>query len=447
MSLEQRLQNVAVLGAGGKMGSGISLLLAREMTLEKIKPENAGKTYELHLIDVNPEALEGLKQYLHKQAIKFVQKKADKVQPLYQQAGKNLEGDALAAAFAEDMQSILRPTTDVNTAAAATMVFEAIIENVDIKTSVLKQLGKACSPDTFFFSNTSSIPIHILNEKAELGGRIIGFHFYNPPAVQKLVEIIVPDGVNPDLPPLAEALGKRLGKILIPSNDVAGFIGNGHFMRDGLHGIAEAQRLQETYSFVQSIYMMNRVSQDFLIRPMGIFQLIDYVGLDVFQAILNIMNPHFPDENLHSDLIDELVKRGVKGGQYSDGSQKDGFLKYEGGKIVGVYDLNAGEYVGLESGDWKQQADAALGPLPEGHLPWKAMLKEENREEKLKTYFTNLRQMDTLGADLARRYLKRSKEIGLQLVEQGVANKAEDVNGVLMYGFYHLYGPINDYID
>ncbi len=75
------------------------------------------------------------------------------------------------------------------------------------------------------------------------------------------------------------------------------------------------------------------------------------------------------------------------------------------------------------------------------------MLKEENREEKLKTYFTNLRQMDTLGADLARRYLKRSKEIGLQLVEQGVANKAEDVNGVLMYGFYHLYGPINDYID
>ncbi len=447
MSLENRLQNVAVLGAGGKMGSGISLLLAREMTLEKLKPENAGKTYELHLIDVNPNALEGLKKYLYKQAVKFVQKKPEKVQPLYEQAGKKLEGEALANAFAEDMQALLRPTTDLTTAAAATMVFEAIIENVDIKTNVLRQLGKACAPDTFFFSNTSSIPIKILNEKSELGGRLIGFHFYNPPAVQKLVEIIVPEGVHPELPPLAEALGKRLGKILIPSNDVAGFIGNGHFMRDGLHGIAEAQRLQKDYSFVQSIYMVNRVSQEFLIRPMGIFQLIDYVGLDVFQAILNIMNPHFPDENLHSDLIDELVSRGVKGGQYSDGSQKDGFLKYEAGKIVGVYDLDKSDYLPLDEGDWKAQADTALGPLPEGHLPWKAMLKEENREEKLKTYFANLREMDTLGADLARRYLKRSKEIGLQLVQQGVANKAEDVNGVLMYGFYHLYGPINDYID
>jgi hypothetical protein len=47
---------------------------------------------------------------------------------------------------------------------------------------------------------------------------------------------------------------------------------------------------------------------------------------------------------------------------------------------------------------------------------------------------------------LALAYLKRSKEIGNQLVDQGVANKAEDVNGVLLNGFYHLYGPINDYV-
>ncbi len=447
MSLEKRLQNVAVLGAGGKMGSGISLLLAREMTLEKLKPENSGNTYELHLIDVNSDALEGVKQYLHKQAIKFVQKKPEVVQDLFQQAGQALEGDALAEAFAREMQSILRPTTNLRTAAEANMVFEAIIENVDIKTKVLGELGNACAANTFFFSNTSSIPIHVLNEKSNLGGRIIGFHFYNPPAVQKLVEIIVPEGVHPELPPLAESLGKRLGKILIPSNDVAGFIGNGHFMRDGLHGIGEAQRLQEDYSFVAAIYMINRVSQEFLVRPMGIFQLIDYVGLDVFQAILNIMNPHFPEEDLHSDLIDEMVKRGVKGGQYPDGSQKDGFLKYEGGKIVAIYDFSSGSYVPLNEGDWKAKADAALGDLPASHHPWKTLVKAENRSEVLKKYFTELKQMDTLGAQLALRYLKRSKEIGLQLVQQGVANRAEDVNGVLMYGFYHLYGPINDFIE
>ena len=76
----------------------------------------------------------------------------------------------------------------------------------------------------------------------------------------------------------------------MPSNDVAGFIGNGHFMRDALHGVAEVERLAAECGFVEAVYMVNRVSQDFLVRPMGIFQLIDYVGLDVCQCILGVMN-------------------------------------------------------------------------------------------------------------------------------------------------------------
>ena len=54
--------------------------------------------------------------------------------------------------------------------------------------------------------------------------------------------------------------------------------------------------------------------------------------------------------------------------------------------------------------------------------------------------------MRTLGAVLAIKYLKRSKEIGQYLVDSGIAQNAEDVNGVLKNGFYHLYGPINDYV-
>jgi len=62
------------------------------------------------------------------------------------------------------------------------MVFEAIIENEDIKLGIYRKLKELCPPHTFFFTNTSSIPIRVLDGEADLGGRIIGFHFYNPPA-------------------------------------------------------------------------------------------------------------------------------------------------------------------------------------------------------------------------------------------------------------------------
>ncbi|MFQ5584174.1 MAG: 3-hydroxyacyl-CoA dehydrogenase family protein, partial [Calditrichia bacterium] len=341
---------------------------------------------------------------------------------------------------------ILNFSSDLNSTGGSLMVFEAVIENIDLKLTLLKQLKNICPGQAFFFSNTSSIPIKLMDEGAGLNGRIIGYHFYNPPAVQKLVEIIIPGNLHPDLTEIAYELGKRLGKILIPSNDIAGFIGNGHFTRDGLHALSEVERLQSEFSFVQAIYVVNRISQDFLIRPMGIFQLIDYVGLDVFQSILSIMNPYFENENLHSELIDRMVEAGVKGGQFPDGSQKDGFLKYENYKPAGVYDLDSGKYVLYSEGNWKAEADQKIGELPQGHLPWKTLLKDPQRTEKLAAYFKNLNAMDTMGAALARAYLKRSKEIGEQLISGGVANSVGDVNGVLMNGFFHLYGPINDYV-
>lgn len=443
MTLNDRLENVAVLGAGGKMGSGISLLLAQEMTLQKLQPENRNRTYRLTLMDVDPEALSGLQQYLKKQGGKFAQKNAEKLQPLFPTASTP---EAIGEEFVKHLGAILNPVTDLAAVKNSRMVFEAILEKLDLKVKVFHQLKENCSDQTYFFSNTSSIPIKELDDRVGLNGRIIGFHFYNPPAVQRLVELIIPKNIRPELPELSRELGKRLKKIIIPSNDVAGFIGNGHFMRDGLHGITEVERLSGEMGFVKAVYTVNRVSQEFLIRPMGIFQLIDYVGLDIFQSILKIMNPYFSEENLHSEMIDTLVAKGVKGGQFSDGSQKDGFLKYEEGRPVGVYSPDSAAYQLYSDGDWKADADSWIGTLPEGHASWKAMLKDENRAASLKSYFANLTAADSPGARIAAAYLKRSKEIGRQLVSGGVANSAEDVNGVLMNGFFHLYGPINDYV-
>ena len=72
--------------------------------------------------------------------------------------------------------------------------------------------------------------------------------------------------------------------------------------------------------------------------------------------------------------------------------------------------------------------------------------RDRDKDKKLAAYFSNLMKADTRGARLAQPYLKRSKEIGQHLVDSKVAQSADDVNGVLLNGFYHLYGPINDYV-
>jgi len=357
-----------------------------------------------------------------------------------------VENTEIINQFTNDVLSVVRPFTDLETAKKVHLVFEAIIENEIIKIDVLKKLNQLCATDTYFFTNTSSIPISVLDKGVGLNGRIIGFHFYNPPAVQKLAELITTDSTQPEVINLSKELARRLRKKVIPANDIAGFIGNGHFMRDILHAIHEATRLTSEFSLSQAIYIMNRISQDFLIRPMGIFQLVDYVGVDVCQCILKVMNHYIPGKGLHSELIDRMVEKKLLGGQYADGSQKDGFLKYQKNRPIGIFVPESGEYHPFDASGWVAAIDEKIGPLPEGHLPWRVLLADPKRGQKLQTYFINLRKMDTMGAKLASAYLKRSKEIGEGLVKDGVASSENDVNGVLLNGFYHLYGPINDYI-
>ncbi len=203
---------------------------------------------------------------------------------LYQERDDIVENGEVIQEFVTEVGRRISLSTDLASARGSHLVFEAIVENQDVKVGVYSRLREMCSPETFFLTNTSSIPISVLDDKADLGGRIDRIHFYNPPPVQKLVEVISADRTRKDLVDLGTELGKVLRKTLIPSNDVAGFIGNGHFTRNG-SALAEVERLRKDgCSFVEATYMVNKVSQDFLVRPMGIFQLIDYVGVDVFRV-------------------------------------------------------------------------------------------------------------------------------------------------------------------
>jgi len=444
MNYTEKLENVSVLGAAGKMGSGILLLTALEMADLSMKPENKGKNFVINAVDVSSEALFGLMKYIRNQVLKTAEKKVVQLRSIYANRADLIENSEIISQYIEDVMLLIRPSTSMEVCYNSTLIFEAIKEDPALKAKIFRQINENNKLQPWFFTNTSSIPINELDKNAELNGRVLGVHFYNPPAVQKLVEIIKAENTLIELHDFAVQFSKNLRKTVVPSHDFAGFIGNGHFMRDALHGISEAENLTKNYSFAEAVYMINKVSQDYLIRPMGIFQLIDYVGIDVCSYIMSVMNPYLPNEDLHSNLLDKMLELGVKGGQNSDGSQKDGFLKYEKGKAVGIYDINSKSYVEIAS--LQVNCDSKLGEMPVSIKPWKAVVGKP-MDDFYKTYFTELKAMNTMGAEIACRYFLRSKAISEKLVADKVAFSNEDVNTVLKTGFFHAYGPINNFMN
>jgi len=444
MTYDERLSNVSILGAAGKMGSGILLLTAVEMADLSFKKENENQTFILNAIDVSDKALAGLVDYIRVQARKIAEKKIVFLRDAYSENRSLAYNDEIIDEYIAKVLSVIRPSTRIENTFNSNVIFEAVNENPELKIKLFKQIDENSDTSPWFFTNTSSVPISYLDEKTELEGRIIGFHFYNPPAIQKLVELINGKDTLPELNDFALEYAKRLRKFIVHSNDVAGFIGNGHFMRDALFGIKLLNDLKSDYGFAEAVYVVNKVSQDFMVRPMGIFQLVDYVGVDVCKYIMTVMDPYFESEDLHSDLLDQLFDREVKGGQNSDGSQKDGFMKYEKGRISAIYDFYNSEYVDVAT--IAEKMDSLIGNYPDNHIMWKEIIKVRDRTELLATYFKNLDSLDSLGAKVAKEYMNATRAIGLKLVEQNVAKTGKDVNDVMLTGFFHSYGPINDFL-
>jgi len=447
MTYEERLQNVSVLGAAGKMGSGILLLTAVEMADLSLKPENKDKSFVLNAIDIDPAGLSGLMKYLRDQVRKVAEKKTVWLRKAYADRDDLVENYDIIDEYIFDVLNIVRPVTSMEAAHKSNLVFEAVSENRALKVKLLSGIDQNNPNKPWYFTNTSSVPINLIESEAGLDGRILGFHFYNPPAVQRLVELITTKKTLEEAIEFAHEYAGKLKKIIVPSNDHAGFIGNGHFMRDALHGMKEAEALaaEKNISLYKAIYIINKVTQDYLVRPMGIFQLIDYVGIDVVQFILNVMNPFNADEDLQHYLLDKMMEQGVKGGQYSSGAQKDGFLKYKGGKIVAVWDIHKQHYVNVET--FQSECEEMMGSLPNSKVAWKDLLRNKKKDDLLLQFFDDLKASDELGAILAVKYGKRSKEIGEKLVKDLVAQKIDHVNTVMLTGFYHAYGPVNNFFD
>ena len=142
MDYSSRLQKVSVLGAAGKMGSGILLLTALEMADLMLKPENRDKVFVLNAIDTSDEGLKGLMKYIRNQVIKAAEKKTVQLRKLYADREDLIENGEIIEAYVADVLSVIRPVTRLEAAYDSTLVFEAVSENQALKEKIFRQINE-----------------------------------------------------------------------------------------------------------------------------------------------------------------------------------------------------------------------------------------------------------------------------------------------------------------
>lgn len=380
------------------MGRGIALLILEQMALCKHE-------FTLRLVDTFEPALKKTLVYLRAELTSFAEKKINFLRQYFADRADLVSNEEIIREFVRSALVNVQWGSELKSCRNSTHVFEAILEDEAAKAGLFQELESLTKVNPWYFTNTSAIPIGSLAARGNISGRLIGMHFYNPPAVQKLLEIIEPEGIDPKLSAFGEGFAGMLGKRVVFSADVAGFIGNGHFLREICYAADQKSAKQ--------VWQMNEVTEKFLLRPMGIFRLIDYVGPDVLQNAAQIMREHL----------------GIALPIYFLEDCKRCFA-YEEGRAVAVMDPESVRFVPIDP-LWKEE----LGCLPKGWRPWKEMKPDQAR-----SYLEELRGADTLGARMAQHFLAHSLQIGKKLVQDGVAASLDDVDTVLKFGFYHLYG-------
>ncbi|MFD1149875.1 3-hydroxyacyl-CoA dehydrogenase family protein [Saccharothrix hoggarensis] len=162
-------------------------------------------------------------------------------------------------------------------ARAASLVVEAVPEDVELKRRVLASAANAC-PDAVLASNTSSLSISVLAEGLP-GERVLGMHFFNPVPVQQLVELVHHDGVSAEVVAKVRGWAEELGKTVIEVRDAPGFATSRLGVAVGMEAI---RMLEEGVASAEDIDTGMKLGYGW---PMGPLRLTDLVGLDVRLAI------------------------------------------------------------------------------------------------------------------------------------------------------------------
>ena len=205
------------------------------------------------------------------------------------------------------------------------LVIEAIIEDIEIKQRTFTELDRIVPRDSILATNTSSLPVTAVAARAAHPERIAGLHFFNPPPLMKLVEVIAGLRTEAAVVDALLAIGRRMGKHAVVCKDIPGFLVN-HAGR--AYG-PEALRIVS--DGVCEPVDVDRVMKEAAGFRMGPFELLDLVGIDVAHSVMEAIYHQFYQEPAYKpSVIGQQRKDGGLHGRKSGA----GFYRYEGGRPV-----------------------------------------------------------------------------------------------------------------
>ena len=279
---------IGVVGLG-TMGAGIAEVFARN-------------GFAVVGVEVNDESLERGRQHLEHSTERAVKR------------GKLSE---------EDQRALLDRvtfTTSMKDLADADFVVEAVVESIEVKKSIFRDLEAIVKPEAILATNTSSLSVTEISTANAHPGRVIGVHFFNPAPVQSFVEIIRTVVTEPDVLDDVKSLVERLGKNPVVCGDRAGFIANTLLFGYLNHA---ASMYEARFASREDIDAAMRYGCGY---PMGPLALLDLIGLDTAYEILDTMYKQGRDR-LHAPtpILKQLVTAGFLGRKTGRG-----FYTYEG---------------------------------------------------------------------------------------------------------------------
>jgi 3-hydroxybutyryl-CoA dehydrogenase len=276
----QRIERVLVVGAG-TMGAGIAEVVAK-----------AGM--EAILCDVSEETL------------------SNAVAKIAASLSAAVTKGKLEAAEAEATRSRIQTTSSYEAASGAQLLIEAVPELMELKKQIFRDLA-AINPDAVLATNTSSLSVTELAAATPRPAQVIGLHFFNPPPVMPLLEIVRAEQTEAALVEAMRAFATLLGKTPIVVKDMPGFATSRLGVLLGL----EAMRMLE--QGVASAEDIDRAMELGYRHPMGPLKLTDLVGLDVRLSIADHLAREVGPQFAAPPILRQLVRAGKLGKKSGEG--------------------------------------------------------------------------------------------------------------------------------